>query len=286
MIRINFDYYDSVKYGLEKYLFESDSRDYHLFFDSCIKGGHIDKHVCRSSFDLLDQIVNTPKDDYLSVFENEEEMYDLVINAIYSRIKTIATWVSSDSRDLSSYDYGRLDLHIDMKEPVGIGYSSQFEELQTNYLTLILARDFDSPVGFHVTTAYPNLDLEAIHTNRYFDLDTIDQSASNQIEGFNVYKEYARLKNEGEDVRLVKSKDTCFSLAQHLSIGKIVSFFHENSNDSSKLFYNGSLRGTYVDISKLIGLGYEKEAKKISEISGHIANPYFNHSKQDLGFSI
>lgn len=105
---------------------------------------HIDKHINKNDNELILRLLIEWK-DFIGTFYNHD-----IIDYIEQYIK---------NNNIKQKEYT-----INCNECIGYGYNRKFEEIQTNYIKVILDDNFD------IITAYPDLNL-GLKTNKVYDIE-------------------------------------------------------------------------------------------------------------------
>lgn len=133
-------------------------------------------HQNISSEEILTRTISELK--AISAFETEESAESLVEALLYDKIRDVALWLNSENPR-------PLALTLNMREHVGKGVDTDFNEKTTNVLTVVLQKDRDvmNDFGFHVKTAYPNiLHEEAQYTGRNLQKEALQVLAKTDAE--------------------------------------------------------------------------------------------------------
>lgn len=272
---------------IEEYAFTDDRWDCMDFEDLCLLKGHINKHFERSVSEMLKEILDDPN-KHISSFNSKEEALDFVKMALYYKAKDIATWLTNNESEFQNkYNKRTFEIQVDMKEPVGFGYSSNLEKLNSNFITVMLKRDKDSPVGFHVVTAYPNLDRDKQRTGKYITQNDIEKM-DNIYNGRGLYSQFLLLMKNGQicGLKIDKFMDPYICYTQIHNGYKIVACLHNQSKFNSIQIYKNENLIKKVNIEDLIFYGLEKQAKNIAGIINGIENNKLAKQTQEYDIAI
>lgn len=129
--------------------------------------GHANIHYMsdKCEQEMLTRMIREDKTQ-VSVFLNQEEAIDLILNAAVFRADDIAGWMTEDRRFYDNpKDYHELVITAPMHENTGLLLNDKLKEYEADSVRLVLRRDYtDAPFGFRVETAYPVLENEKTAT--------------------------------------------------------------------------------------------------------------------------
>ena len=171
--------------------------------------GHTEKlHAGQSDREMLQRIV-TENRAAISSFKDNATAYENISLAAYFQAGKIASWLQTDRHKChSNEEYLRLVLCTDMEEPVGTGFKNDGKEYESSYVRLVLDRDRKAPYGFHLKTAYVDIELgTAEPTGKSY---TKEEALSMVQKKPSIYQETAFLRNgetDGVTVRATKGKN-------------------------------------------------------------------------------
>ena len=149
-----------------KDLFKNIIKDNVYFLTNISKGHSKEIHVEQNDMDLLSRMlkdnVNT-----CSCFTNLETMKTKLCGVLgcEANIERIYNWVQSDKIDFNDPEkYKTLAFSTLTKSTVGYGFintDEPFKKMETSAVRVVLERDFsdDSVLGFHLKTAYPDIEI-------------------------------------------------------------------------------------------------------------------------------
>jgi uncharacterized protein YukE len=117
-----------------------------------IAGGHsLERHVGLTIDQLRQRIAKFPKVYVASTFADRASAEHIVAEVLDARSGAITDWLAARPKN---EDKG-LELIQDMGRPVGLSVrGGRSVPMQTPYVKIVLIYD-DSPLGFHILTAYP-----------------------------------------------------------------------------------------------------------------------------------
>ncbi len=134
------------------------------FVFNTFKGHANDVHVGLTDSELLRRAITENK-RYTTNFKNKEVFEESIQDAIVFKAEDIADWIQSSFKDIddkSKYYEFDFTLKLNDDEPIGKGYeinNNGVYNKDTSYIRVVLERDNsgESPMGFFIKTAYPDL---------------------------------------------------------------------------------------------------------------------------------
>lgn len=133
------------------------------FILNVCKGHAIDFHAGMTDKEMLLRMINEEKKSVTS-FTDKETMLSAIQDFIDYNAEDIASWIQSSYKDFENKsDYGEYAVSLDLKRgALGKGYEVKkdgFYNKETPYIRVVLERDSsgESPMGFYVKTAYPDI---------------------------------------------------------------------------------------------------------------------------------
>ena len=133
------------------------------FILNVCKGHATDFHAGMTDKEMLLRMINEEKKSVTS-FTDKETMLSAIQEFIDYNAEDIASWIQSSYKDVENKsDYGEYAASLDLKRgALGKGYEVKkdgFYNKETPYIRVVLERDSsgESPMGFYVKTAYPDI---------------------------------------------------------------------------------------------------------------------------------
>lgn len=185
-------------------------------------------HAGQSMNDMVSRLIKEEK-QIVSSFYDAGTLVDVLQDAIYFKAQNISTWITSSKIDFDDpKKYHTLSFTLDMKDgPLGHGITKEGKELSTPSVTIVLQRDIseESPYGFFVKTAYPELTYQkAEETGLKINIQDFIENKLN-FES-TIEKAYYGLKNKypdqkiclqnnngNEQIKIIAEQDDCKYIA-------------------------------------------------------------------------
>lgn len=137
------------------------------FYNDLQYNNHANIHIAQSDLDLMKRLLGEQKDikqtNANSTFPTKEEAQETILDALYSNMTQIVRWY--DMADNGE----KQEFYMSYKTDVGTGFkidksTNKINEYTTPGITFVLQRDFYSPHGLNLITAYPDLDRTDIQS--------------------------------------------------------------------------------------------------------------------------
>ncbi len=197
---------DAYREALENSLWDGDLKDVETTLG--IRAGHADIHIRTDAAGIeretaafnalnrhLDNLIEGAEVSADGEFFSLEDAIENIRDAAIFKIDEIASWAQSGKNEFNNIkDYHVKALTVNLGKDVvaGSGLTSDFKEKESGVIRLVLKRDYsaDAPYGFHIKTAYVDINdksaretglsftKEDILSRKLYDLKTPLQSAA------------------------------------------------------------------------------------------------------------
>lgn len=131
------------------------------FVTNITKGHSVSAHINKDDYSLMSRSFkeNIPCS---TSFYDVTTFSESITDALVFMADDITDWMMSSRLDIEDVkDYSRLAFSLDLRgDDIGYGFKNKSLDRETTTgIRIVLTRDFndDSPLGFYLTTAYPDL---------------------------------------------------------------------------------------------------------------------------------
>lgn len=252
---------------------------------------HIDKHLNKTDVQMINRVFEETHAD--TVFENRENAEYFIKEALFMHAPSIIDW----QENADNYEPLKLDTKFskDMyDEKIGRGFlmdekTNIIREYETEMLRIVLKKQEGTPLGFTLTTAYPNIyatdsitstnrDLTPImqQTAKYEEADVIGKAYLNYISNPKHTKKASYKQGIDENDSLmtiqipVKNSNTCHHIRIKINGVHLMTFDKNHQKQKTK----------YTDIKER--RGFDKSKSLICDLHDPSVEYLFTSDYPDI----